>query len=144
MLTAMKGGQNVDAHENGATIARVWLAEMQACVQTVDYERCRAIFAGDVVGFGTYAALVVGLEALEENQWRRIWGTIRDFAFLTDELHCGLQGETVWLACPWMSRGPGPDETWIERPGRITAILARRDGRWLAVHTHHSVAPRPT
>jgi ketosteroid isomerase-like protein len=129
----------------GATneAVRPWLAEMEACVRAEDYARCRAIFAEDVVAFGTRAALVVGLEALERDQWRHIWGTIRGFTFLTDELHCrGYGGDGVWLACPWTSDGRGPDGAWRERRGRMTAVLEQRDGRWLAVHTHHSLVPR--
>jgi ketosteroid isomerase-like protein len=114
---------------------------MQACVRAVDFERCRAIFAKDVVGFGTKAAAAIGLESLERDQWRHIWGVIRNFTFEIDQLHCGLHGDGLWLACPWHSEGPAPDGGWRHRPGRITAVLERRDGRWLAVHTHHSVVP---
>lgn len=124
-------------------IARVWLAEMEACVRAMDYERCRAIFAEDVVAFGTRAALVVGLEPLERDQWRHIWGTIRGFTFVVEELHCrGYEEEGIWLACPWTSEGQGADGNWFERLGRMTAVLERRGDAWLAVHTHHSLVPR--
>lgn len=128
---------------SGRSIAIEWLNEMQACVREVDYARCRAIFADDVVGFGTKAAAAIGLDALERDQWRHIWGRIRHFTFGLDQLHCGLHGDGLWLACPWNSEGRGPDGAWRSRPGRITAVLERRGGRWLAVHTHHSVAPDP-
>ena len=128
--------------DDARKIAIAWLDEMQSCVRAVDYERCRAIFAPDVVGFGTKAAIAVGLDTLERDQWRHIWGRIRSFTFLTEQLHCGLYGGTgVWLACPWSSDGRGPDGDWVPRPGRITAVLEMRGGVWLAVHTHHSVVP---
>ncbi|MEA2529505.1 MAG: hypothetical protein QOF01_1891 [Thermomicrobiales bacterium] len=124
-------------------VALAWLAEMEACIRSQDYARCRAIFADDVAAFGTRAALVVGLEALERDQWRHIWGTIRNFRFLTDDLHCrGYGDEGIWVACPWQSEGPGLNGAWRERPGRMTAVLERRGERWLAVHTHHSLVPR--
>ncbi|HKG25566.1 MAG TPA: nuclear transport factor 2 family protein [Thermomicrobiales bacterium] len=129
--------------EDVGAIARAWLAEMQACVRTEDYARCRAIFADDVVAFGTRAALVVGLEALERDQWRHIWGAIRGFAFLMTDVHCRGYGDAgIWVACPWTSEGRGPDGEWRERLGRMTAVLERRGERWLAVHTHHSLVPR--
>jgi ketosteroid isomerase-like protein len=129
--------------EDAGAIARAWLAEMESCVRTEDYARCRAIFADDVVAFGTRAALVVGLDALERDQWRQIWGTIRGFGFLMASLHCRTYGEEgLWLACPWTSEGRTSDGEWRERPGRMTAVLERRGGRWVAVHTHHSLAPR--
>ncbi len=120
---------------------RAWLAEMEACVRAEDYARCRSIFAPDVVAFGTRGARLVGLEALERDQWRRVWGTIRNFTFLTDRLAWGVSGDLVWLACPWTSEGTGPDGAPYRRPGRMTAVLERRDGRWVAVHTHHSLDP---
>src|SRR5215210_4519583 len=110
------------------TVVASWLTEMQTCVRTQDYTRCRAIFAEDVVAFGTRAALVVGLDALERDQWRHIWGAIQGFTFLTDQLHCRASGDTgIWLACPWTSQRPGPDGEWMERLGRITAVLERHD-----------------
>lgn len=123
-------------------IALAWLSEMEACVRTLDFARCRAIFALDVVGFGTKAAAAVGLDALEHDQWRHIWGTIRNFTFLTGDLRCAKYGDAaLWLGCPWQSEAPGAGGTWRHRPGRITAVLECRDGRWVAVHTHHSLAP---
>jgi ketosteroid isomerase-like protein len=123
-------------------IALAWLAEMEACVRAVDFARCRAIFAPDVVGFGTKAAAAIGLNALEQEQWRHIRGNTRDFTFLTNNLHCARYGEAgLWLGCPWQSEAPGPGGEWRHRPGRITAVLELRDGRWVAVHTHHSLAP---
>lgn len=126
------------------TIARAWLAEMQSCVRTEDYARCRTIFADDAIGFGTKAAIAVGLDSLERDQWRHIWGRIRHFTFQLDELHCAGYGDAgLWLGCPWTSEAPGPDGTWQFRPGRITAVLEQRNGAWLAVHTHHSIVPDP-
>jgi len=127
--------------ETDETIARAWLGEMQACVRAVDFERCRAIFARDVVGFGTKAAIAVGLDSLERDQWRHIWGSIRNFTFRSDALYFKRYGDGLWLACPWSSEAPAPDGTWRNRPGRITAVLERRGDKWLAVHTHHSLAP---
>lgn len=127
------------------SVALDWLAEMEFCVRTVDFARCRAIFAPDVVGFGTKAAAAIGLDALEHDQWRHIWGRIRNFTFALSELHCTLYGDdALWLGCPWTSEAPTPDGDWRHRPGRITAILEHRDGQWLAVHTHHSLVPDPT
>jgi ketosteroid isomerase-like protein len=114
---------------------------MATCVRTVDFARCRAIFADDVVGFGTKTAAVVGLDNLERDQWRHIWGEIREFTFVTGSLHCRRNGEALWLACQWTSKKQASNGAWQARPGRITAVLENRNGVWLAVHTHHSLAP---
>jgi ketosteroid isomerase-like protein len=122
-------------------IASTWLAEMQSCVRNCDFARAREIFSTEVVGFGSRASQLGGLDALERDQWRHVWPVTRDFTFLTGELACGLDSDLVWIACPWRSKGQGLDGTWQPRPGRMTAVLKRIDGQWLAVHTHHSLAP---
>lgn len=123
-------------------IARAWLAEMETCVREVDFQRCRAIFSEKVSGFGSKAAVVVGLDALEHHQWRQVWPVIRNFTFLTGQMNCGSGGDSmIWVACPWTSERQDVDGAWVERPGRMTAVLEQFDGEWLAVHSHHSLVP---
>jgi ketosteroid isomerase-like protein len=129
----------VDTNANDAAIK--WLDEMQACVRERDFGRARFIFSRDVIGFGSRATLLIGLDALERDQWRHVWPEIEDFTFGTAELACGSSGDLIWIACPWTSRGKGTDGTWQPRPGRMTVVLERIDGRWLAIHSHHSLAP---
>jgi len=124
----------------GETIVQTWLAEMERCVRDVAFERCRAIFAPDVVAFGSLGERLVGLEHLERDQWRQVWPRIRDFTFDLDQLAWGGGGSTLWLASPWISQGTSEDGSTFARPGRMTAVLERRDGSWVAVHTHHSRA----
>ena len=119
---------------------RSWLAEMQDCVQKVDFERCRAIFAPDVAAFGSLGERLVGLEHLEADQWRRVWPRIAGFTFDLDQLDWGGTDTVLWLACPWTSEGRREDGTRFVRPGRITAVLENRNNAWVAVHTHHSLA----
>ena len=128
--------------EMGAKIetVRAWLTEMQDCVREVDFERCRAIFAPDVAAFGSLGERLVGLEHLENDQWRRVWPRIDGFTFDLDHLDCGGTDAVLWLACPWTSSGRSDDGTPFTRPGRITAVLEKRDEIWVAVHTHHSLA----
>lgn len=122
-------------------VVRGWLAEMEACVRAEDYARAREIFAPDVVGFGSVSPVLTGLDELERDQWRHVWGTIQAFTFRTDLLVWGASGaapDTVWIACPWTSLRIDADGSTSSRPGRMTAVLQRRGGRWLAIHTHHS------
>jgi ketosteroid isomerase-like protein len=121
--------------------ANSWLREMEACVRDVDFVRARHIFSPDVIGFGSVSAMLIGLDALERDQWRRVWPAIRGFTFDTTKLRCGHGGDFIWIACPWTSEGQAADGSWRDRPGRMTAVLKNEDGRWLAVHTHFSQAP---
>ncbi len=122
-------------------VARAWLAEMQSCVQAVDYARARAIFRDDIVGFGTYSGVLDGLDHLVVGQWSNVWPTIRDFTFRLDEVRAGMASGLVWVACPWDSRSTRPDGTTFDRPGRMTVILTRDEAGWRAAHTHFSLYP---
>ena len=124
-------------------IARDFLLEMQACVRTVDYERAHALFAEDVVAFGTLAIVVVGRDRLERDQWHNVWPTIQDFTFRLTELHCQGTVEAVCVIVPWDSVGQGPDGHAFNRPGRATLLLSPRGDRWVATHSHFSLAPTP-
>ena len=122
-------------------IVREWLVEMQACVRAVDYDRGERIFAPDVVAFGTFEGMVEGRPPLRSAQWSQIWPTIGDFTFRLDDLHSGTDGDFAWGACPWDSTGRRVDGSPFARPGRMTVVLERREGHWLAIHTHFSLFP---
>ena len=121
--------------------ARSWLATLERCVRAVDYAGARALFAPDVQAFGTYAALVSGRDALEREQWRQIWPTIRGFTFRLTEMRCVGHEDMLGVMSPWDSLGTRPDGTTFPRPGRATIILVSRDGRWVAAHSHFSLTP---
>ena len=122
-------------------MVREWLVEMQSCVRAVDYARGEQLFALDVVGFGTFEGMAEGRPVLRSAQWSQIWPTIRDFTFGLDDLHGGSEGDLAWGACVWSSTGYRPDGSAFARPGRMTVVLERRQGRWLAIHTHFSLFP---
>jgi len=120
---------------------RRWFEELQACVRDVDFAAGRALFADDVVAFGTRADVVTGLDALVASQWQPTWPNITDFAFRVDQLHTGHAADLAWGVIPWTSTGYHPDGSPFERPGRATLIFVRRAGRWLAKHSHFSLNP---
>ncbi len=123
--------------------ARRWLRAFQRCVRALDYRAARPLFAAGVYAFGTYAGVVRGRAALERTQWKRIWPTIRRFTFRLTELRCVGGGEGLCVIVPWDSAGVRPDGTTFPRPGRATLLLVpdRRRARWVAVHSHFSLAP---
>ena len=121
--------------------ARTWLSALERCVRAVDYGAARPLFAPDVLAFGTYAGLVAGRDALEREQWRIIWPTIRGFAFRLQEACCIGDETMLGVIVPWDSLGVKSDGTTFSRPGRATLLLVMRDGRWVAIHSHFSLAP---
>jgi ketosteroid isomerase-like protein len=122
-------------------IARAFLLEMQECVRAVDYEHARPLFAEDVIAFGTFAAVVEGRDRLEREQWRNVWPAISDFTFRLDELHCLGTDDALCVVVPWDSTGRNADGESFSRPGRATLLLVLRDHRWVAAHSHFSLAP---
>lgn len=122
-----------------------WLDEWASYVRARDYTAARALFHPDVIGFGTRMHVVEGLDLLERDQWRNVWGTIDGFRFLTDEMRCGSDADEVlaWAIVPWSSTGFHDDGTPFDRPGRATILFTRSDSTapWRAIHTHISLAP---
>jgi len=122
-----------------------WFTTWANQVRERDFEAARALFHPAVVGFGTHMRIVHGLEALEQQQWRSVWSTIRDFQFLTDVLEGAVSddGLQAWAIVPWTSTGFHENGTAFDRPGRATVIFVRDtpDAVWLAIHTHISLAP---
>ncbi|MEX2455599.1 MAG: nuclear transport factor 2 family protein [Rhodospirillaceae bacterium] len=122
-----------------------WFSAWDRLVDAVDFVPARALFDPGVVGFGTRMDTVVGLEALERDQWRRVWPTITGFRFDLDTLVCQtspdrLQGVGIVV---WHSTGYHADGTAFDRPGRATVVFRRgaADEPWKGVHTHISLNP---
>jgi ketosteroid isomerase-like protein len=139
----MLPGVSEDVTHTLNEIAGAFLIEMQECVRDVNYERARPLFADDVVAFGTFAAVVEGRGRLEYEQWRNVWPTIRDFTFRLDELHTLGTESWICVIAPWDSLGKRANGESFSRPGRATLVLSRRDNRWVAAHSHFSLAPSP-
>ena len=111
-------------------------------VRAVDYDTARAMFDPGLVAFGTYADFLVGLDRVEREQWRQVWGNIADYRFRTEALHCDVSPDRLMatVAVPWSSTGFREDGTSFPRNGRATVTL-RRDAvqrPWRGVHTHLS------
>ena len=120
-----------------------WFRHLERCVRAVDYDGARPIFAEEAVGFGTYGAMLDGLDELVPGQWQQIWPNIAGFTFDLSTLRFGADGALFWAICRWDSVGRDPDGTTFDRPGRATVVLTRRDGTLKALHTHFSLVPRP-
>jgi catechol 2,3-dioxygenase-like lactoylglutathione lyase family enzyme/ketosteroid isomerase-like protein len=122
---------------------REWLSAFAARVRAVDFAGGKAMCAPDMLAFGTYAGMVERIEDVMSAQWYKIWPTIKNFSIRTDEARGGIVGDTAWVAAPWDSLGTNADGTTYARPGRLTMVFVKRDGRWLARHTHLSLVPNP-
>ena len=120
---------------------KMWFALMEQYCAAVDYGAAESIFAEDVVSFGTTMDIVRGRKALREGQWESIWGNISNFKMDLQNVHAGGTGNQAWGVVTWTSVGFDGNHEPFYRPGRATVALERRDGVWLAVHTHFSLYP---
>lgn len=120
---------------------REWFGRLGRHCADVDYESARGIFAPDVISFGTRADIVSGLDALERNQWESIWPNISDFRINLETICSGGNEGHAWGVATWTSTGYDEQGREFHRPGRATVALERREGAWLAVHTHFSLSP---
>jgi ketosteroid isomerase-like protein len=126
--------------DNPANAVHKWFQEFGSHVANREYEPAQGLVADDVVSFGTKAELVEGLGHLVEQQWKGIWPNIEDFRF--EDVRAFPTGDdSAWGCATWLSTGFDEDGKPFERPGRATITFERRDGRWLATHTHFSLYP---
>ena len=133
----------LDAPSEDVETVRTWFAEWGACVARQDYAAARAHFDESVIGFGTWMDMMDGLDRLETEQWRSIWGNISAFHHDTDTLRAGISPDRLMAfgVLIWTSTGYHQDGTSYDRPGRTTAVLVRDriDAPWRAIHTHVSL-----
>jgi len=124
---------------------RHWFDRWGSLVAAVDFETARDLFRDDVVGFGTHMDLVQGIVALETQQWRRVWPTIKDFRFHSETMEARVSPDRLMAVglCVWSSTGFHEDGSPFDRPGRASVVFRRDDINlpWLANHTHISLNP---
>jgi ketosteroid isomerase-like protein len=139
--------EEMQVPSTGALVASVreWMASWGDEVATVRMDQALERFDPGVVGFGTAADIVHGIDALHAHQWASVWPSIRGFAFDVARLEvlASPDGCQAVAIAPWSSQGRAADGSWFDRPGRATVVL-RRDGEghpWRGVHTHFSLVP---
>jgi ketosteroid isomerase-like protein len=131
-----------DPNEQDLALIRQWFKRLSEHVQAVDYEGARPIFAEDMLAFGTFTDFMTERAEAERQQWRNVWGTIRNFRWRD-----GIEGivSADRLTAIGMgifdSDGFNPDGSRYDRRGRATVTFARRavGEPWVATHTHMSL-----
>jgi ketosteroid isomerase-like protein len=121
------------------SIAR-WLREWERLINADDQAAARAMFAPDVVGYGTLAEATAGIDELAQRQWALVWHRIRSFTFGPPDL-VRVDGSLAVVALRWRSVGLGQDGKPFARSGRATLLLERAGEVWLCRHSHLSMLP---
>lgn len=132
-------------HEDDVALICRWFGRLAQHMQAVDYHQARPLFAEDVIAFGSFSNFLVGREALEREQWRKVWGVTDGFQCRIDELHVIVSGDRLTAVGMVMfdSTGYSEDGTSYGRPGRSTVVFGRGaiSEDWLAQHVHFSLSP---
>jgi ketosteroid isomerase-like protein len=135
----MKTGEDVLAL---TAKALKWLQDWESLINATDFARARSLFSENVVSFGTLAEMLVGLDDLEERQWRKIWPTISGFTFHEPRiLFCETETQIVALLVLWHSEGKARNGGWYHRKGRATLILKSEEDALRCIHSHLSMEP---
>ena len=122
---------------------KMWVDDWGTEVASVDLTAARRRFIADVIAFGTFADVVVGLDRLHDEQWAQVWPKIDAFRFLTDDMEVLVSPDRLMAVAVvgWDSVGIAEDGSRFPRPGRATVVLRRNttDAAWLGTHTHFSL-----
>ncbi|MBN8902919.1 MAG: ketosteroid isomerase [Rhodospirillales bacterium 69-11] len=131
-----------DAAAQDLAAVRHWFQTLAAHVQAVDFAGARAIFAPDMIAFGTVTDFMVGQPVAEAQQWRSVWHHIDDFRF-RDDIRAIVSPDRLQAVGMGVfdSTGYHADGTSYDRPGRTTVVLVRAapDAPFVAQHTHMSL-----
>lgn len=121
---------------------RRWFHRLAECVEAVDFVAGRALFAEDMVAFGTFTDFMTGRAAAEAQQWRNVWPHIDGFRW-RDDIRSIVSADRLTAVgmAVFDSTGYREDGSAYERPGRATVVFGRPavGEDWVARHTHMSL-----
>lgn len=130
-------------HVDDVAAIRTWFDQLATHCRAIDYAGARPIFADDLIAFGTFTDFMIGQELTEKQQWRNVWGTIRNFRFNLDTMEAIVSADrlTAIGMAVWSSDGFYPNGDRFDRNGRATVGLGRQKigDPFVATHTHLSL-----
>jgi ketosteroid isomerase-like protein len=130
-------------HPDDLAAVRAWFDTLAKHCRAVDYEGARPIFAEDMIAFGTFTDFMHGRDLAEKQQWRNVWGTIRNFRYEPSKIEAIVSADRLTAVGMgvWQSDGFYPNGDRFDRPGRTTTVMARLKigDPFVATHTHMSL-----
>ena len=84
---------------------RAWLESFALAVRERDFDKGRALFSEEVIGFGTVQACADGLEELAQKQWGAVWPVTEHFDFDHETVSCMCEGGFTMVMATWSSEG---------------------------------------
>ena len=130
-------------HPDDLAKVKTWFRSLADCVQAIDYPAARPLFAEDMLAFGTFTDFVGERDHVEREQWRKVWGTIRNFRWRLDDIEAIVATDRLSAVGIGIfdSDGFNADGQRYDRRGRATIAFARAKAGdpWVAVHSHMSL-----
>jgi len=124
-------------------LVKKWFERLSELVRAVDFAGAHALFAEDMIAFGTFENFITGRDAVERAQWRNVWPLTSGFRFRMEDIRAIVSPDRLTAIGMGVfdSTGYHEDGTSYARPGRTTVALSRGEQGedWVAVHTHMSL-----
>jgi len=141
--SCQKTAPAVDIEAEKAQIQSV-LSNYVASIEKEDmdlYAKCVAHDA-DMVNFGSMGDPIIGWEALQQViQGQNAQLSETKISVAGTKVHVSEDGKLAWATCLW-DFGARMGESPVSLPVRCTWILEKREGTWVIVHFHKSVAAK--
>lgn len=132
------------AEEDRRSVAD-WYARWGDYVAEVDFTPSRAMFAEDVIAFGSRIEMMTSQAQLERDQWRSVWPSIENYSYDLATLEVITSPDRLMAmgAVIFRSTGLHPDGQKFQRNGRATVTLMRAaiGEPWICTHSHISLKP---
>ncbi len=130
-------------HPDDLARVKAWFERLSEHVRAVDFAGARAIFADDMIAFGTFENFITGRDKVEAAQWRNVWPVTTGFRYRMEDIRAIVSADRLTAIGMGVfdSTGFHPDGSEYVRPGRTTAAFSRRaiGEDWVADHTHMSL-----
>ena len=144
---ATLGDHDARAQQGGADAEAVEAANraFYEAASARDLARMDAVWAHEPyvrVIHPTSRSVEVGWEAVRAS-WQRLFGDLAEITVAMPEPHVRVADEMAWEACTERFRGRRGSGEEVTATLLGTSVFERSDGRWLMVHHHVSVPPRP-
>ena len=122
---------------------RAWFRRLAEHVEAKDFAGARSLFAPETVAFGTFSDFLAGRDAVEREQWRKVWPYIEGFHWRAGEIRGMVSSDGLSALGMGCFESTGYDRRGVpyHRPGRATVALTRQSASapWVACHTHMSL-----
>jgi uncharacterized protein (TIGR02246 family) len=78
-----------------------------------------------------------------EDRFRQAYARYAQYALTRENTKIVRRGKLAWATYDWRFAGVAGGQS-VEAFGHTTLVLEKREGDWLVVHNHSSLAPPPT